>query len=631
MSVLTLERKNIQIKFIHKPGILEICDKNTGLTFRQTEPEGKFEVIAPRIVENKICFTVVSDKIKFSAAYEIIDNIDQTPYIQLTMSSEDEFEGDICYPPAFDVYENDIAVLPYCEGVAFPVNSPDILLPQRLRMYVAEMSMSFWGITTGQKNDAWLLCAVKTNHDAVVIPKIGTDGLLRLQPVWEPQKGKWGYDRIMQFCIGNNGGITAMCHTYREFAKKKGFVVTLKEKVKRVPNIDKLVGSANVWLWNSDAMSMLYDPNPTYFVPTKEQLGIRKNIATEMKRNGMTRILWSIFNENVDKETVEYMNDLGYLTTFYDIYTDVIPHPIAHLISEPRKIRCKHRMSAYPDGIRIEKDGSFGKAWRLKGKDGNFYDQNNICDIEALKYAMNFIPKHTKETSLKGIFLDVVVMRVAECYHPNHPMTRSDAFRYKRILLQYLNDIGLVSGTEVGCEDVAANINYQEGMMSPPLYRAYDSGRRMTTLYYDDNIDEKIHKYMLNPVYRVPLWELVYHDCVVSYWYWGDSTNSCPELIKKRDLFCALYGLPALYSFDVADWEKLKKDIIASYHRTSDIAAKTGYYRMMSFEYVTDDKLVQKTTFENGIEVIANFSDKAVEYQGKIIDPVDKIVIGGGK
>jgi len=192
-----------------------------------------------------------------------------------------------------------------------------------------------------------------------------------------------------------------------------------------------------------------------------------------------------------------------------------------------------------------------------------------------------------------------------------------------------LNDIGLVSGTEVGCEDVVANINYQEGMMSPPLYRAYDSGRRMTTLYYDDNIDEKIHKYMLNPVYRVPLWELVYHDCVVSYWYWGDSTNSCPELIKKRDLFCALYGLPALYSFDVADWEKLKKDIIASYHRTSDIAAKTGYYRMMSFEYVTDDKLVQKTTFENGIEVIANFSDKAVEYQGKIIDPVDKIVIGG--
>ena len=627
MSDLTLERNNIEIKFIHNYGILEIRDKDTGLTFRQAEPEEKFEFINPHIADNKICFTAVNDKVRFSAAYEIIHNAGETPYVKLTMSSEDEFEGDVCYPPAFNVCENDIALLPYCEGMAFPVNSPDILLPQRLNLYLT--SMSFWGITTGKKNDAWLLCAVKTNHDAAIIPKKGTDGLLKIHPVWEPQKGKWGYDRIMQFCFGNSGGITALCQAYREFAVKKGFVVTLKEKSKRVKNIDKLVGSANVWLWNSDAMSLLYDENPPYSIPTKEQLEKRKRIAKEMKDNGMARVMWSIFNENVDRETVEYINDLGYLTTFYDVYTDVIPEKIADLVSEPRRIRCKHRMSAYPDGIRVEKDGSFGKAWPLKGKDGKFYDQNNICDIEALKLAMNYIPAHSKETALKGRFLDVVVMRVGECYHPDHPMTRTDAFRYKRILLQYLNDIGLVSGTEVGCEDVAANINYQEGMMSPPMYRAPDSGRRMTTLYYGDSIDEKINKYMLNPIYRVPLWELVYHDCVVSYWYWGDSTNSCPELMKKRDLFCSLYGLPPIYSFDANDWEKLKKDIIDSYHRTSEIASKTGYCRMMSFEYITEDKLVQKTTFENGIEVVANFSDKPVEYHGKTIEPIDKIIIGG--
>ena len=49
---------------------------------------------------------------------------------------------------------------------------------------------------------------------------------------------------------------------------------------------------------------------------------------------------------------------------------------------------------------------------------------------------------------------------------------------------------------------------------------------------------------MLNPEIRVPLWGLVYHGCLQSYWYWGDSANHMPELMGLRDAFCTLYGLP---------------------------------------------------------------------------------------
>ena len=113
---------------------------------------------------------------------------------------------------------------------------------------------------------------------------------------------------------------------------------------------------------------------------------------------------------------------------------------------------------------------------------------------------------------------------------------------------------------------------------------------------------------MLNPRYRIPLWELVYHDCVVSYWYWGDSSNSVPELMPLRDLFDALYGEPPLYSLSASQWEEQKEEIAASYARATKVARRTGFARMVSFEYLTSDRLVQKTRFSNGISVTANFS-----------------------
>ncbi len=36
--------------------------------------------------------------------------------------------------------------------------------------------------------------------------------------------------------------------------------------------------------------------------------------------------------------------------------------------------------------------------------------------------------------------------------------------------------------------------------------------------------------------YRLLLWELVYHDCVVAQWYWGDYNNKLPAVWDRRDL-----------------------------------------------------------------------------------------------
>jgi Glycosyl hydrolases related to GH101 family, GH129 len=47
--------------------------------------------------------------------------------------------------------------------------------------------------------------------------------------------------------------------------------------------------------------------------------------------------------------------------------------------------------------------------------------------------------------------------------------------------------------------------------------------------------------------YRLLLWELVYHDCVVTQWYWGDYNNKLPAVWDRRDLYNALYGTPPMF------------------------------------------------------------------------------------
>jgi hypothetical protein len=346
-----------------------------------------------------------------------------------------------------------------------------------------------------------------------------------------------------------------------------------------------------------------------------------------MKQLGMTNVLWSIFNENIDKETVDYVKNLGFVTTFYDIYTDVIPHPIIDYITKPRQERCKARLGCWPDGVIKKQNGEFQPAWALKGVDGVFRDQHRLCDAAILDTAKKNIGFRQENYGIEGCFLDVSAVSAVECYDENHPMTRTSAMQHKRNLGSAVSEMQLLCGTEIGCEDVAATIHYNEGMMSPPAFRAPDSGRRMTHIYKGEDVPKSIPDFMLNPKYRVPLWELSFHGSVQSYWYWGDSANCCPELLDTRDRFSALYGLPEIYSFSVDSWDELKQDIAESYKKTSPLAKKLGYCTLDGFEYLTADKLVQRTLFSDGTTVTVNFSKHDVEINGQIL-AAGEIVVG---
>jgi hypothetical protein len=122
-----------------------------------------------------------------------------------------------------------------------------------------------------------------------------------------------------------------------------------------------------------------------------------------------------------------------------------------------------------------------------------------------------------------------------------------------------------------------------------------------------DDPHERVAKFQLGQAYRLPLWELVYHDCVVAQWYWGDYNNKLPALWDKRDLFNVLYGTPPMFMFEKKLWETQKARFVQSYANTCPYVRAAGYAEMTDHRFLTTDRNVQQTVFANGITITVNF------------------------
>ncbi|KPK39964.1 MAG: hypothetical protein AMJ65_10995 [Phycisphaerae bacterium SG8_4] len=121
---------------------------------------------------------------------------------------------------------------------------------------------------------------------------------------------------------------------------------------------------------------------------------------------------------------------------------------------------------------------------------------------------------------------------------------------------------------------------------------------------------ERVAKFQVGHKYRLPLWELVYHDCVVAQWYWGDYNNKLPAIWDKRDLFNILYGTSPMFMFNRQVWSQNKDRFARSYKKICPVARAVGYSEMTDHRFLTSDRDVQQTTFANGVTVTVNFGEK---------------------
>jgi hypothetical protein len=551
-------------------------------------------------------FTFTSSKVESGAiqisVHEVADNLDiaavlmiakDKPEFEITLTAAGPIKSTVSFPQAFSTRKGDWLIVPMNEGILYPVD--DASIPQRtLQAYSGHgICMPWYGVTASENGEGFMTIIGTPDDARIEITRRG-GAELYIRPQWEASKGQFSYSRKLHYVLFEKGSYVAQAKRYREYAKATGLFKTLAEKRRENPNVDLLIGAVNVWNWD-----------------------MRKvELATEMKQLGMDHVLWSSGGEPKELAAI---NNLGYLTSRYDIYQDVFP-PEAPKGS---------RHAGWPDDLVWKANGDWMRGWalHLKNPDGTakVVDGGVINSQRGLARAKIEIPEDLATHPYRCRFIDTTTASpFREDYNPAHPLTRSEDRKYKMQLLEFCSkDEKQVVGTETGIDPSVPYVHYYEGMLSLGSYRLPDSGRDM--LKYKEPTPDFL-KFQVGHFYRIPLWELVYHDCVVAQWYWGDYNNKAPEVWQRRDLFNILYGTPPMFMFNRDTWQKEKDHFLSSYKAICPLVRTLGYDEMLSHEFLTPDHAVQRTKWKSGHETVVNFGDSAYKLpDGRTVPPMGTI------
>ena len=542
--------------------------------------------------------------------------------------------GELDYPYHFVSPDDSYAILPMNEGIAYPVDwnrareaaretltqmqsepghetlSPedaDSFEPARyFHLYGGHgLCMAFYGVAgleaalqdppAEQAGYSSYMAIVETADDAHMALR-DADGKLAPQPLWVPQLGRFGPPRRIRYVFFDRGGYVAMCKRYREYSQQIGRFKTLLEKERENPNVDLLIGAVNVWNWDS---------NPA-------------ETCAALQESGINRILWS---RRASPDQLELMNRMGVLTGRYDIFQDCMDPSIYPRL---RGIHPDWTSEGWPDQIVINANGDWAKGWPVETKDGERYPCARLCDLHRLSFAEERVTEELATHPYRARFIDTSTAAPwSECYHPDHPTTRTQSREARMRVLEYMSrDSRLVTGSETGHDAAVPYLHYFEGMMSLGHYRVPDAGRRMSETWETPPSDLAV--FQTGHYFRLPLWELVYHDCVVSTWYWGDYNNKLPTLWRRRDLWNALYGSAPMFMFTTESFAEEPDRFAESYRTATPVARETAHREMLSHEWLTADHTVQRTTFEGGKTVTVNFGNRPFTMpDGTIIPPMD--------
>ena len=564
----------IRVRLDEHSGAFLITDLRNKQEWAQ-KPSGSWTISDAKINQREIHFRLHDSASNLDLTARATLSADQ-PEFEITLSGSGPLKGMAAYPFPFTTGKGTGLVVPMNEGILYPVDDSSIG-NRRLQTYSGHGICMPWFGATDLHSGAGYMAIIETPDDAdIEITRQGGADLY-IRPLWESSHSEFSYDRKIRYVFLDRGGYVAQAKRYREYAKQRGLFKTLADKRRENPNVDLLIGAANIWNWDLNNVAL----------------------CKEMKSLGMDRVLWSRGGE---PSQIDEINELGYLSSRYDIYQDVFPPDAPKGLSKV----------GWPDDLVMLPNGQWMKGWahHQHNPDGSMtvFEGGVINSQRGFERAKVNIPQDLETHAYKCRFIDTTTAApFREDYSPVHPLTRSQDRSYKMKLLEFCSrDQKLVVGTETGIDPSVPYVHYYEGMLSLGPYRLPDAGRDM--LKYKPPTSDFL-KFQVGHFYRIPLWELVYHDCVVAQWYWGDYNNKAPEVWDRRDLFNVLYATPPMFMFDKQTWQRDKERFVASYKQISPLVRKLGYDEMLSHQFLTPDHAVQQTRWRSGAEVVVNFGD----------------------
>ena len=449
---------------------------------------------------------------------------------------------------------------------------------------IESWSMSWWGF---QKGKSAMMIIVETPDDAAYQFSHPAGGPTVIGPRWRATLGRFGYPRTARMSFVDEGNYVDLAKRYRRYAMEQGLFASLKEKIARTPSVKGLIGTPLTRLSilrNVKTDSTRYDsknPEKNYSLTTFDE---RVRQLRELKASGIDRLHvcltgWPYLGydrQHPDevppppqaggwegmKRLVDACRDLGYMLTLHDQYRDYYidapsydPQFAIHeedTVSPPQ---------AFP-GTRFgdSKEGYIPFMRHWDGGTQTFLNSRFMLGHLIKNYQLLF------EHGIKpqGIYLDVFgYVPPDEDFNPEHPTTRTDNLRDRAACYNWTRtNLGIV-GTEAACDWVIPYVD-----ISSPLSPA--------------------------KCVPVPLFNLVYHDAIITPYRTGDQQNILHGLLNG--------GLPQIGDI-TSELEKNR----ASIRQMIALHERVALLEMVRHEFLSSDYRRERTMFSDGTTVTVDW------------------------
>lgn len=504
------------------------------------------------------------------------------------------------FPRPFAAQRGERVLLTQGNGFSFPVEETDLGTDRIDVSWYPGRDMEMGCFGHYADGGAGYLAILETPEDGGVRYAVGPNGLRQPNALWRAEGGRFGYVRRVRFVFDARATPMRMALRYRAEMKRKGYWKTFPEKMAERPGMAAryraLAGAPNVWYWEVE--------------------GDKAGFARALKARGFDTFLICFANRRdlgawVTREELRAVAQVpGALPGVYDIYRDFMDPANLPLID---CVRPYWPTNVWENGDYVlDAAGRVARGWGVDRK-GSKDPKDRIgcallCEARSWPYARARLAEELAAAPHAVRMFDVVGGSLGECHNPRHPLVRRTSRDARRAFFAAAErEFGILAGTEDGSECFAADCSYFEGTMSAPNHYRVDGGRYMWKIY--DEVPDAVRR-GTDPATRVPFFDMVFHGCVNLYWYWCDYNNKFPALWHRRDLFNFVTGEPPMYLFTQASFERQKDRLAASCRLATETAKATFGVPMADYRWLSADRMVQESEFENGVVATVNFGDR---------------------
>jgi Glycosyl hydrolases related to GH101 family, GH129 len=493
-------------------------------------------------------------------------------------------------------------VLPDGEGLYIP--NHDSFWRKEFNKYPnLSLSIPFWAIEYSGEN---YVSYIWSDHD------IDTDAQVRekqaqLYMVNEHhflKRSRFPEYTLLIHLTGNTPISPAL--DYRNLLIENNKFVSLKQKILENANVNKLLGAFHIWVYGDGKSLAMLD---------------------ELKKLGIKHALINYDaspiqdSPNIEKEYIRNAESMGYLIGPYDSFDNAQNPKTSDSITSvwPNRL--------WPEACIRNANGSLLTGFSGRG-----------CHLssEALRLRESKdknIANQVEKMLDKGdnaLFLACdAAYPLYDDYSRHHPMTREQDLNNRLERMRFIGSAQkIVLGSETGLSWANPTIAYNNGafLAFPEAFWSILQDKKHFGFWWPDyapkvlfqayHAPDEFIRASYNPRYRLPLYETVFHDAVITTDRWELNELKIPVIRKTKALLQNLYNISPIWVLEQKNLQKNKKYFVDYYNFFSPLHQMAGLEALTKFDWLTDDHLVQQTQFGNRLILTANFSDKFYEEIG---------------